>query len=508
MSLPTSLGLPKELMLGSLENSLPRDAKSFSIKVPPSNLTTVIGSFSTGVNSNVVLNEIPFPSQTILFDIPCGTSSSLFIDHRFSTISFNVTLECTDGGTGVGGTGSAIQSWGETGAFQRSSGCSWIDSMYITGQSGNILEQINEFGLVNDTLMALQMNDSVRKGVATQYGLDVPDEQNMSHLGCQGHKYQSMYSTNASLTGTTENHSYAFPLLSSILGCTADKFLNCGRTSKISLSICTPKNLPITIPIGTNAITTPAFYKVTLSNFMLQLEYIDIGINALQMLDDSLPDSEEGKMAYIHGVTYRTSTASIPAGTTGAVTLLAGIRASSVKSLFCRFAQSGDAGTTNSCNGKYDSTCPMLNSINYSVCGMRYPQNPTNVLLSPANSMRETSMAIGSFNNSMFQSSIIPHQYCKLSAGGSPQSLHNTQQAWEWNLGTTVYSCAQYIYAVCLEVIAKRGLLSGINCTSSGIFVEMNIAAPPINNHTVYIIAMCDQILCHNTVTGDLQVRL
>ena len=225
MSLPSSIGLPKELMLGNLDNSLPPDAKSFSIKVQASNLTTIVGSFSTGTTSNVILNDIPFPTQQILFDLPCGISPSMFLDNRFTSISFNVTLECTDGGTGNGGTGTAIQSWGETGSFQRSSGCSWFERMYITGQSGNIIEDIGEFGLMNDTLIALQMNDSVRKGVATQYGLDVPDSQNPSSLGSQGHKYESMYFTNPSATGTTETHSYNFPLLSGVIGCTTDKFL-------------------------------------------------------------------------------------------------------------------------------------------------------------------------------------------------------------------------------------------------------------------------------------------
>ena len=505
MSLPSAVGLPKELMLGNLDQSLPPDAKSFSVKVQPSNLSTVVGSFSTGTTSNLVLNDIPFPTQNIVFDLPCGTSPSMFLDNRFTTVSFNVTLECTDGGTGTGGTGTAIQSWGDTGAFQRSGGHSWLDRMFITGQSGNIIEDIGEFGLINDTLIALQMNDAVRKGVATQYGFDRDDAINDYIEGCQGHKYDSMYFTNASATGHTETHSYSFPLLSGVIGCTADKFLNVGRTSKLSVTLVTSKVLPITIPIGiANSISTPAFYKVTLSNFSLQCEYIDIGVNALQLLDQTLIEG----VAYIHGITYRTSTSTIDANTSGEVSLLAGIRASSVKSLFTRFSQGGNASTTNSCNGKYDSTCPMLSSINYSICGLKYPQNSINALLSPSQSYRETQMAIGSFNNSMFQSAISPTQYCKLSAGGNAQSFTNTTQAREWNLGTYPYSCAQYIFGECLEICARRGLLSGLNCTSAPIFVEMNVASPLTNTHTVYIQAMLDQILCHDCQSGDIQVRI
>jgi hypothetical protein len=490
--------------MGSLDNSLPPDAKSFSVKIQPSNLSTVVGSISTGTTSNVILNDIAFPTQNIQFDLFCGSSPSLFLDNRFTTISFNVTVECTDGGTGIGGTGTAIQSWGESGAFQRSGGHSWFDSMTIVGQSGNQIEQINEFGLVNDTLIALQMND--RKGVATQYGFDVPDNQNISLLGNQGHKYQSMHLTNASATGTKETHSYSFPLIGCI-GVTSDKFINLGRTSKMQCLLSTAKLLPITVPIGDNNITTPAIYKVTLSNFCLQLEYIDIGVNALQLLDQTLQGTEG--ISYIHGVTYRTSTAVLSAGSVGEVSLLAGIRASSVKSLFTRFGQNGTASTTNSCNGKYDSVCPLLSGINYSICGIKYPQYSVNPLLSPAQSYRETQMAVGSFNNCMFQSSIIPSQYCKLSAGGTAQSLYTGgSQSYEWNLGTNPYSCAQYIFGVCLETVARRGLMSGTNTTSVPVFVDLRLALPITNSHVCYIIAMCDQIICHDVQSGEITMRI
>ena len=52
------------------------------------------------------------------------------------------------------------------------------------------------------------------------------------------------------------------------------------------------------------------------------------------------------------------------------------------------------------------------------------------------------------------------------------------------------------------------GLLSGLNCTSAPIFVEMNIATAPTNAHTMYVIAMLDQVLIHDTTSGDISVRI
>ena len=128
--------------------------------------------------------------------------------------------------------------------------------------------------------------------------------------------------------------------------------------------------------MGGTAYTTSPIIQVTLSNFSLQCEYVDIGINALSMLDATLVDGK----SYIHGTTYRTSSASLPAGA-GSTSLLAGIRASSVKSLFCRFAQGGLASTSDSSNGKYDSVNPLLNSICFNVGGIKYLQTPINPLL-------------------------------------------------------------------------------------------------------------------------------
>ena len=180
-----------------------------------------------------------------------------------------------------------------------------------------------------------------------------------------------------------------------------------------------------------------------------------------------------------------------------------------MKSLFCRFAQGGALSTTNSSNGKYDSVNPLLNSICFNVAGIKYPQTPINPLMQPSQCFSETQKAIGSFNNSQFQSCIVPTQYCKLSAGGSGQTLSvGSSQEYNWNLGSSPASQSQFIFGENVEVVARRGLLSGLNCTSAPIFVEMNTASAPTNSHTLYCIAMLDQVLIHDVKSGDIQVRI
>ena len=507
MSLPSKVGLPNEMVLGHLDSSLPPDARSFSVKVQPSNISSVSATITTRpsvTNTVNTVGDIAFPVQNIIFDLPCGASPSMFLDNRFTTLNFTATLTMNTQPT-------TFSTY--TSCVLRGSANSFFDRMFITGQDGQILEDIGEFGLINDTLIALQMNSAVRHGVATQYGFNtnVIYEDGSSAdaaiaQGSQGHKFG--VGQGGANVGSTELHSYSVPLLSGIVGCTADKFLNIGRTSKLQVNLQTSNICPLTFFRAAGPFTpapeVAGVYTLTLSNFSLQCEYVDIGHSALSMLDDTL---ENGK-AYMHGTTYRTSSVTLPS-TSGATSLLAGIRASSVKSLFARFSQGGSAGVFGPMNGKYDSPNPILNGINYNVGGVKYPQTPINPLLQPSQAFRETQMAVGSFNSSQFQSCVSPVNYCKLSAGGSAQGFTNSAtQEMNWSLGSSSLAQQQFIFGECMEVCARRGLLSGLNCTTAPIFLEMNLASAPDNSHTCYVQAMLDHVVIHNVKDGSISVRI
>jgi len=489
MSIPSPIGLPLELKLGEIDFSLPADARSYQVNVQPSNVSEVK---QTGISLICAASSAPtvlpqFTSQTIYFDLPAGSSPSTFIDNRFTTISFRANVSIT---TAV--TGSSI-----TSAFQRSGGYSWFDRMYITAQNGNIVEDVTEYGLVNDLLVATQLNPATRDSLAVQYGfLSDP-----ASTASQGHQWSSIVG-GAAVTAT-ETFSYSMPLYSSLVGVTADRFFNIGRTNKLQIALQTAVELPISILCSSTAAAAGAM-TVTLSDFAIQCQYIDVGPTALAMIDATLPD----KKAYIHGTTFKTSSISMPA-VAGSQSLLAGIRGSSIKSLFCRFQDGGAQSTTNSINGKYDSKLPMLNSINFNVGGQRLPNNPINPLLNPSRAFRALQMASGSYNNATFQSGMNPTQYAKLAAGGTAQAVTvGATQAFIYNLGSAQTALCQFLYGEDLEVVARRGLMSGLNCNSAPVFVEMNIATAPTNAQILFVHALSDVVYIHDVASGDVQVRL
>jgi len=490
------VGLPNEVKLGNLDYSLPPDARSTSVKIQPSNVAQVVsptlqtGPLTATAGSGTTGVELAFPIQNIIFDVPAGASSSQFIDTRMSSVNFRMQIDVT-----------TAPSTAITSAQLRSHANSWFDRQYTVAQNGNIVEDLTEYGLLNDTLINLQMNNSVRDGCALQYGFDPSSSGNTS----QGLPLPLLQGT---ATGS-ESHSFSVPLVNSLIGVTADKFFNIGRTSKLQVVFQTTGILPITFDNagGTTLTSTGCNFKVTLLDFSLQLEYIDIGASALRMLDESLVQG----MAYMHGISYRTASMNLPASSSGQQTLLAGVRASSVKSLFARFQETGVVNNTQSLNGKYDSKNPSINALNFNIGGVRYPQVPINPLLNPSQAFRELQMAIGSFNSTQFQSSIVPARYCVLSAGGTTSSATTTAgtQAYDYqNKTTSATAQSSFIFGENVEVVAKRGIMSGLNCTSAPIFLEANVSTANTNTHNIYVQAMIDVIYCHNVQTGSVDVRM
>ena len=106
------------------------------------------------------------------------------------------------------------------------------------------------------------MNNSVRDGVALQYGSEPS-----TNIVSQGMPFRVLTST----TTGREIHSYSVPLINSLVGVTSQKFFNIGRTSKLQLVFQTAGILPITLDnTGGTTLSTAASFTVTLSDFSIQ----------------------------------------------------------------------------------------------------------------------------------------------------------------------------------------------------------------------------------------------
>lgn len=490
MSLPSKVGLPAEVQ-PSLSYSLPASARSYSVRVQPTNTSSVSSStLSSGTTVGFLSSDLAFPNTNVIFDLPSSQSPSTFLDTRFTTLNFKAT--CTIVQQGVVGSGTV----GSQAANQRAGGSSWFDLMTIYDGAGNVVEQTNEYGLVSDTITQLMYNQSQRDGVALPYGfLSSTNNEN------QGHSWENL--TGAfNAAGSVVSHSYSIPIMSGIIGSAADSFLNIGRVSKLQLVMQTPSTLPITI--NNQAQGTAITFNITLSDFQLGLEYVDVGMDALGMIDQSLIDGQ----FYSHGTTYKVSSTAL-AATSGSVSLLSGLRGSSLKSLVTRF-QENALTTAGGVNGKYDAKCPNLSAFGYSIGGVKYPQASINTLTNPALAYTETLKAVGAFNSALFNPSIIPAQYCVLSAGGVAQAYTNTNGSdYNWNTSATSNSKqAGFFVGQNLERCAKRGVFSGLDATSAPIFNELTIQNTITNAHNCFSVGIFDAVYIHDVRSGLIQVRM
>ena len=102
-------------------------------------------------------------------------------------------------------------------------------------------------------------------------------------------------------------------------------------------------------------------------------------------------------------------------------------------------------------------------------------------------------------------------RYCVLSTGGVASVAGTTSGTQDWNYQSIVSvpaSQASFIFGENCEVIARRGVMSGLNATASPIFLECSIMTAPTNSHNVFIHSMQDVIYVHDVHSGDVQARL
>ena len=484
----STIGFPKELM-NEIDYTLPASMSSYSVKVVPSNLSQVQSATQTLTASTT--QQLNGTSSNVIFDIPAGQSKDVFIDPRFSTLSFRVNYEI------VNTPSAAIV----TSAQLRGGAMSHFSRTYTQSQSGVILDDINSLEVVSDMLVQTEIDVSSRDVLACMYGFEyerpgTDASGNVSYN--QGHKLAGINNTTLTAS-TTKYYSYCMPLLNSIIGKGASKMFQIGATSKLQVVLQTNPIIPVTFV--TSTATTAATFRITIDNISLNLQYIQLGGEAMKLLNKT-------GLQYYNGITYRTSTSTIPASTSGAISLLTGLRGSSVRALFARFTEAATLSTSGCINYNLDSKAPAATSMAWNINGVLVPSNPTDIVHNPAQVFAQTQQAIGSFNNYEFKSGLVPSRYfVYLPTGGTFPTDADEVFTASSNASAVVNQC-QFLYGYSLEKVAKSGILDGLNLNSGSTFLNMNWACNNSNAVTAYFISKLDVIYILDTASGEVSIRL
>lgn len=363
----SSLGLPSTLDY-KLPPSLSDDSKAYWVSIAPDGLQSVNSNGTAQVPSLPILNTTagaslynPFNSQLLMFTIPSGTSRSVFMDCRETTLNFRMTLV-----VGTTATGTAPQQC-LIGSAQ-----SFFDQLIL--YSNNIpIESISSYNILANQLLNSTVNLAERQGgCAIAMGLD-----NDSQSGID-----------LPITAGTYSYNFSIPLISVIGINNSSHMFPIGSISNLQLQMQTAAILPFAS--YNTAVTNAGTQFVNLDQFSLNLKMVDIGSASAALLATTLND---GKY-FLKTQTWIQSSVNIPANTSGTVNALYQIRNSSLKSLLIQNSQS----ITNSVscpNGNYDAINLGVTQFNVSVGGIAYPQRPCNPSVRPAETFLMYMSALG-----------------------------------------------------------------------------------------------------------------
>ncbi len=301
-----------------------------------------------------------FTSQQISFTIPSGMSNSDFLDPAATTLSFSLTYNISTAAA-TSGTATTPLSVNLIG-----SAASFFDTLTLYSNSVPI-ETINQYGLLQNFLLQNTVNQAERNGLSIS-------------MGCDSNSANGIDLNFTSVS--TQKYNFCIPLLSIIGANTVDKFFPVGAVNNLQLFLTTANLYPLVSYVllaSSQTITQPAFgQQFTLSEFSLNMKYIDIGDAAANMLSATL---NNGKY-YMKSLTYIQSSVSLPSNSAGTQQLLLQIRATSLKSVIHQFGLPAGASTPNQ---YYDAVNPGLTSRQLQIGGSNlYPSKPINDSQRPA----------------------------------------------------------------------------------------------------------------------------
>lgn len=485
-------GLPSELKMDMV--SLPDSVSSYSVKVAPQNLTSVSSNTFTINSTNVSaakVQQLTFPSTQINFDIPAGMSKNTWLDTAKSTISFRVNYRRVEGSTALGDIMTARLQHNAFNYFNR---------IFCVSATGSIIDDVPLINLANTNY--LQQNLSVQEldSLALPYGFNAETSVSGTSSTNQntGHAIAGWNSTQSTSTTTNNWYSYEMPLPSSVIGSFCRGMFPIGSVSKLTLSLVVDSIAPVGVNFsaaGTASASTDI--QIVIQDLAINLQYVDLGEEGSRLLG--------GGAKIVSGITHRVSSSTINSGTSGAVSVLMGLRGSSVRDITTRCVENV-VSTAGSANDKYDSKLLLATGLNYYLQGsQRVPPNPLDTIRQPASVYMRALQASNAFTERAYKMCSTPQSFCIYTATGS--TLLSDRDSYLSSSSTAISSLATWMFSYPLQKVSKSKILDGMNFNNSNQFFEANLNVGSTNNLTLYFIAELDVIYII-TPDGDVQTRI
>jgi hypothetical protein len=302
-----------------------------------------------------------------------------------------------------------------------------------------------------------------------------------------------------------------------MIGINSDKLFPIGMLNNLQLQMTTATTLPIIFyAVGTTSVASPVYSSsYQLSEFSLNLKYIDIGEMASNMLLSSL---QENRILY-KTLSYTNSQVTIPTGSSGAQQLLLRIRNTSVKSVYHQFGMSNTvaAQALVSPNGYYDAINIGCNSRQLQIGGSYFPNKSINDVSRASEGYIFLVQALGGSIPKSLGTVINKEMYCSVGGTALPTGANvetflvlpaATSRAAVSGSDLAAQSVMNYPSSHFLGYDLERlggVLFSGINTRSTPPFLNLNILNALTATITCNAWGYSDVILAFNIGSKSVQ---
>lgn len=398
------------------------------------------------------------PQDTAQLFIPARRNA--FLDTKNSFMRFTLKNNNANNAIYVDGTGASI--------IQR------LDVYH----GSNMLESVQDYGVLMSYLTDFQLNTSQRAGLETAYGT-TSNRQGVVLAG-----------------GGTVQKTFCMPILSGVVGCLNEKMLPLSLADDVRLEVSFATN---TLGV-VQAVASETDWSVI--NLELELNILELSDEGMRMVESFTPFTSP---IYMHGTSFRHFSSTLANNSEGQQSMLVPARYASLKNLICLPRRSTEitSVTSHSLSSRVN---PNIETYWWRIGSLVVPQKA--VTLKNGNTTGGYGEAfielLRSWNNISspeFSSSVTAAYYNKAN------TVDATSGVAVPSAGATSYQNA-FAISTELENISNRSdtILSGTNTLNSQIFFEYTNNTAVTAAYTLDFFANYDHILTLDPF-GQLSVR-
>ena len=446
--------LPKKI-LSAPEGALSQGVESQWVRVFPSNVQSITsGQISFPTTADASLNNIAFPVVPVRFSIPCGQKGA-YVDPARSRLNFRVNYQVNT--TFVGTT--------DVSGFLMGSCLSFWDRLTHLNANGAAIDDETGLAVIELQKQLWSCNNAERDSMAQIFGYGF--ENGTQSRKIQGHAITSY--TAALPAAGNGYYQYSVPLPSSLIGAGAKNMCPLHKIAKLDVELSTAALLPVSFVAAGTA--SAGAFTVTIDQISIDLHVVYLDDKSIAMLPDAA-------QSFVHGITYRSSTGTIPSSTQGQTSILMGLRGQSVRSIATRISEQA-LTTAGSANNVFDAKLPLTSQLDYWLQGkVRVPPAPHNTQLAPATVFNSAMQAAEAFTQKEFRFAGVPthfNKYCKV-ATAPTAALGYDQIVVNAGSTTSQTDLACACFAEDLRKVSTSSIMDGLNLSlNANNYLELNL---------------------------------